>query len=131
MRSSLKLQKLEHTPRCLYLVMRMISDFLDRYFLPAFRWLALGICIAVALNFVAYWWHWEVRLPAWGMMPSRLETISARLVLFWAVGALAFGAAFFDLLKVPTKLRSQSVVLFSLAVACSVTPYLIRYFLLT
>ena len=111
--------------------MRMISNFLDRYFLPAFRWLALGICIAVALNFVAFWWYWEIRLPTWGAMPSRLETLSARLTLFWAVAALAFGAAFFDLLKVPTKVRPRSVVLFSLAVVFVVTPYLIRRFLLS
>jgi uncharacterized iron-regulated membrane protein len=109
----------------------MISDFLDRYFLPAFRWLALVVSIAVALNFVASWWYWEVRLPAWGAIPSRLETLSARLALFWAVAALAFGAAFFDLLKVPTKVRRRSVALFSLAVAFGVTPYLIRRFLLS
>lgn len=109
----------------------MISDFLDRYFLPAFRWLALGICIAVALNFVAYWWYWEVRLPAWGAMPSRSETLDARLTLFWAGAALAFGAAFFELLKVPTKVRRRSVALFSLAVVFGVLPYLIRYFLLS
>jgi NO-binding membrane sensor protein with MHYT domain len=111
--------------------MKMISDFLDRYFLPAFRWLALGICIAVALNFVAFWWHWEVRLSAWGATPSRFETLNARLALLWAVATLAFGAAFFDLLKVPTKVRRRSVALFSLAVASGVTPYLIRRFLLS
>jgi hypothetical protein len=109
----------------------MISNFLDRYFLPAFRWLALGICIAVALNFVAFWWHWEVRLPAWGATPSRLETLSARLALFWAAAVLALGAAFFDLLKVPTKVRRRSVALFSLAVVFGVTHYLIKRFLLS
>ena len=111
--------------------MRMISDLLDRYFLPTFRWLALLVCIAVALNLIASWWYWEVRLPTWGVMPSRLETLSARLALFWAVAALAFGIAFFDLLKVPTKVRRRSVALFSLAVVCGVTPYLIRRFLLS
>lgn len=83
----------------------MISDFPDRYFLPAFRWLALGVYIAVALDLIDYWWHWEVRLPAWGLMPSRLETLNARLVLFWTVAVLAFGAALFDLLKVHTRVR--------------------------
>jgi|GEM_PF-2502411 len=107
------------------------SDLLDRYFLPAFRWLALLACTAIALNFVANWWHWEVRLPAWGAMPSRLETLNARLTLFWAGATLAFGAALFDLLKVPTKVRRRSVVLFSLAVAFGVAPYLIRRFLLS
>ena len=111
--------------------MKMISDFLDRYFLPAFRWLALVACIVVALNFVALWWYWEVQLPSWGAIPSRLETLHARLMLFWTVAALAFGAAFFDLLKVPTKVRRRSVALFSLAVACGIAPYLIRHFLLT
>ena len=109
----------------------MISDFLDRYFLPAFRWIALFICIAVALNFVAFWWHWEVRLPSWGATPSRLETLSARLELFWAVAALAFGSAFFDLLKVPTKVRRRSIALFSLAAVFGIAPYLIRRFLLS
>jgi membrane protein implicated in regulation of membrane protease activity len=65
-----------------------------------------------------------------GTILSRLETLSARLVLFWAVAALAFGAAFFDLLKVPTKVRRRSVALFSLAVTFGVAPYLIRYFLM-
>lgn len=111
--------------------MLMKSDFLDRYFLPVFRWLALVICIMVALNFVSFWWHWEVRLPAWGMTPSRLETIGARLALFWAFAALAFGAAFYDLLKVPTRVRRHAVALFFLAAACGATPYLIRYFLLS
>jgi hypothetical protein len=111
--------------------MRTISNFLDRYFLPVFRWLAVGICIVVALNFVAFWWYWEVRLPAWGAIPSRIETLNARLMLSWAVAALAFGAAFFDLLKVPTKVRARSVVLFSLALAFGVTPYLVRRFLLS
>lgn len=109
----------------------MISNFLDQYFLPAFRWLALVVCITAALNFVAFWWYWEVRLPAWGAIPSRLETLSARLALFWAVAALAFGAALFDLLKVPTKVRRRSVALFLMAVVFVVSPYLIRYFLLT
>lgn len=109
----------------------MIGDFLDRYFLPVFRWLALAACIAVALNFVSFWWYWEVRLPAWGAIPSRLETLNARLELFWAIAALAFGAAFFDLLRVPTKLRRRSVALFALAVAFGVMPYLIRRFLLS
>jgi uncharacterized iron-regulated membrane protein len=111
--------------------MKMISDFLDRYFLPAFRWLALVACIAVALNFVASWWYWEIQLPSWGAIPSRLETLNARLVLFWVVAALAFGAAFFDLLKVPTKVRRRSVALFALSAAFCVTPYLIRHFLLS
>ena len=110
---------------------KMISDFLDRYFLPVFRWLSLLACIAIALNFVAFWWHWEVRLPAWGAMPSRLETLSARLTLFWSGAALAFGAGFFELLKVPTKVRRRSVMLFSLAAAFLIAPYLIRRILLS
>ena len=111
--------------------MRTISNFLDRYFLPVFRWLALGICILVALHYLTLWWHWEVRLPAWGVMPTRLETLNARLWLFWVVAAPAFGAALFDLLKVPTKVRTRSVVLFSLTLVFGFTPYLIRRFLLS
>jgi len=37
--------------------MQMKSDYLDRYFLPIFRWPALGICIMVALNFVSFRCH--------------------------------------------------------------------------
>jgi hypothetical protein len=111
--------------------MRTISNFLDRYFLPVFRWLALGICILVALHYLTLWWHWEVRLPAWGVIPTRLETLNARLWLFWVVAAPAFGAALFDLLKVPTKVRTRSVVLFSLTLVFGFTPYLIRRFLLS
>jgi hypothetical protein len=111
--------------------MQTISDFLDRYFLPAFRWLTLGACIAIALHYVDFWWYWEVRLPSWGLIPSRPETLGARLVLFWAAAALAFGAAFFDLLRVPTKVRRRSVLLFSLAAILGVSTYLIRHSLLT
>jgi hypothetical protein len=52
-------------------------------------------------------------------------------VLFWAAAALAFGAAFFDLLRVPTKVRRRSVLLFSLAAILGVSTYLIRHSLLT
>ena len=110
---------------------KTISDFLDRYFLPAFRWLVLLASIAVAMNFAATWWYWEIRLPAWGMTPSRQETLGARLVLFWAAASLAIGAAFFDLLRVPTRLRRRAIVLFSLAGTCAVAPYLIWRFLLS
>ena len=65
------------------------------------------------------------------MAPSRLETISARLALFWVFAALAFGASFFDLLKVPTKVRRHAVALFFLADTSGATPYLNRYFLLS
>jgi hypothetical protein len=111
--------------------MKMISDFLDRYFLPAFRWLVLAVCISVALNYVVFWWYWEVQLPSWGAIPNRLETLSARLMLFWSVAALALGAAFFDLLRVPTKVRRRSVALFALAAVCGVTPFLVKRFLLS
>ena len=111
--------------------MKTTSDFLDRYFLPAFRWIALLVSIVIALNFVTFWWHWEVRLPSWGAIPSRLETLSARLTLFWTCASLAFGAAFFDLLKVPTKVRRRSIALFSLAMAFAAVPYLARHFFLS
>jgi hypothetical protein len=109
----------------------MMSDILDRYFMPVFRWLVLGACIAAALNYVAFWWYWEVRLPAWGAMPSWSETLGARLTLFSAAAALVSGVALFDLLKSLPKIRRRSIVLFSLAVACGVMPYLIGRLLLS
>ena len=116
---------------CVFNVMRMMSDILDRYFMPVFRWLVLGACIAVALNYVSFWWYWEVRLPAWGAIPSGIETLSARLTLFSAAAALVSGVALFDLLKSLPKIRRRSIVLFSLAVACGVMPYLIGRLLLS
>ena len=38
-------------------------------------------------------------------------------VVLWSFAVLAFGAALFDLLKVPSRMRRRPVVLFSLSVA--------------
>ena len=111
--------------------MRMISDIIDQYIMPVFRWLALGACIAVALNYVSFWWYWEVRLPAWGLTPSGIEVLGARLTLFPAAAALVLGVALFDLLKSLPKFRRRSIVLFSLAAACGVMPYLIKHLLMS
>jgi hypothetical protein len=105
--------------------MKTMSDLLDRFFMPAFRWLVLAACIAVALNHVAFWWYWEVRLPAWGAMPDQQELLAARLTLCWAAASLALGAALFDLLKQPIKLRRYSAALFLLAIVTGSMPYLI------
>jgi hypothetical protein len=108
----------------------MISNLLDRYFLPVLRWLSLGVCIAVALNYVAFWWHWEARLPDWGMMPSGAETFRARLALFWAVASLACGAALFDLIRPPIRMRRRIMVLLSAALVLGMMPFLIGHLFL-
>ena len=87
-------------------------------------------CIAVALNFVAFWWHWEARLPDWGMMPSGAETSGARLVLFWAVASLACGAALFDLIRPPIRMRRRIMVLLSAALVLGMMPFLIGHLFL-
>ena len=109
----------------------MISNLMDRYFLPVLRWLSLGVCIAVALNYVAYWWHWEIRLPGLGMMPSRSETFGARLVLFRAVALLACGAALFDLIRPPIRMRRRIMVLLFVALALGMMPFLIGHLFLS
>ncbi len=111
--------------------MHQISDFLDRYFVPLFRWLALGVCLLVALNYVGLWWYWEFSLPAWGAFPSRSEFIGARLALFWAFAALTFGAALFDLIRSPPRVHRRSIILFCLVIASGVAPYLMQRFVLT
>src|SRR6266481_10227228 len=111
--------------------MHQISDFLDRYFVPSFRWLALGVCVADALNYIGFWWYWEFSLPRWGAFPSKSEFISARLTLFWAFAALALGAALFDLIRSPPRVRRRSIILFCLAVAGGVAPYLMQRLVFT
>ncbi len=110
--------------------MQKISAFLDRYFVPAFRWLTLVVCTLVAFNYIGFWWYWEFSLLAWGVFPSREEFISARLTLFWAVAALALGGALFDLVRSPPKLHRRTIALFCLATVSAIAPYLIRYFIL-
>jgi hypothetical protein len=111
--------------------MHKLSAFLDRYFVPLFRWLTLAVCATVALNYIGFWWYWEFRLPAWGAPPSQSEFISARLVLFWAFAALALGAALFNLIRSPLKLHSRAAVLFCMAAAGGIAPYLINRFVLS
>ncbi len=108
----------------------MISSLMDRYFLPAFRWLCLAVCIAVALNYVSFWWHWEVSLPDMGLFPSGSETFGARLVLFWSGAALACGAALFDLIRPPIRMRRRIAVLLSVALVLGMMPALIGHLFL-
>ena len=109
----------------------MISNLMDRYFLPVLRWPSLVVCIAVALNYVAFWWHWEIRLPGLGMMPSGTETLGARLVLFWSVAALTCGAALFDLIRPPIRMRRRIMVLLSVALVLGMLPFLIGHLFLS
>jgi hypothetical protein len=111
--------------------MHELSAFLDRYFVPSFRWLTLLVCILVAWNYIGFWWYWEFSLPGWGVFPSRSEFIGARLTLFWAFAALALGAALFDLIRSPPRVRRRSLILFCLALAGGIAPYLMQRLVLS
>jgi hypothetical protein len=106
------------------------ENILDRRFLPAFQWLALAVCIAVALNYAAGWWFWEVRLPAFGLQGSASELFDARLLLCWSTSALVLGATLFDLVKSLPRMRHRSLALFYVALVFGLAPYALRGLLL-
>lgn len=109
----------------------MNSEIFERRFRVVLRWLALGVCIAVALNAVGAWWFWEIRAPAHGWERSELQLLNARLTLLWAFAALALGMALFCAVKSLPKISRRSMTLLLLALALGAAPYLIRVLVLT